>query len=141
MKSIEELIDDIIELAKEGVLYTPDYFKDKYKMDEQLNQSKDNKAEILRRVEELEKELLKHTKAFSTLWNCYKELDKERISLSIQVSQAEEQVERLKCCGNCKHSDTDWNKKVVCCLVEEKETKSYKYCDNWTSDGLKRSER
>lgn len=55
MKSIEELIDDIIELAEEGVLYTPDYFKDKYKMDEQLNQSKDNKAEILRRFEELEK--------------------------------------------------------------------------------------
>ena len=135
MKSIEELIDDIIELAEEGVLYTPDYFKDKYKMDEQLNQSKDNKAEILRRFEELEKELLKHTKAFSTLWNCYKELDKERISLSIQVSQAEEQAERLKCCGNCKHLN-DSNYTGLLCFLTNYCIAAYDKCDNWTFDGM-----
>lgn len=58
-----------------------------------------------------------------------------------RVYQLEHQLEDMKCCGNCKYSDTDWNKKVVCCLVEEKETKAYKYCDNWQSDRMKRSER
>jgi hypothetical protein len=143
MKSIEELIDDIIELAEEGVLYTPDYFKDKYKMDEQLNQSKDNKAEILRRVEELEKELLKHTKAFSTLWNCYKEIDKERISLSIRAEQAEEQVERLRCCGNCINYGYDMEEDRHYCNKHIYSGKRHAgICtNNWQSDNLTRKER
>lgn len=100
-KEIEELIDDMIDLAEEGILYTPDYFKTKYKMDEQLSKIKDNKTALLAKFRESEEELSKYVKAFSTLWNCYKEIDKERISLSIRAEQAEEQVERLKCCGNC----------------------------------------
>ena len=55
-KEIEELIDDMIDLAEEGILYTPDYFKTKYKMDEQLSKIKDNKTALLAKFRELEQQ-------------------------------------------------------------------------------------
>jgi len=126
MKSIEELIDDIIELAEEGVLYTPDYFKDKYKMDEQLNQSKDNKAEILRRFEELEKaeERQRFKKEYYHEEHAKElikrvELEKENERLKNdgwvkRVYQLEHQLEDMKCCGNCQLRPDVFTYNIVC---------------------------
>ena len=142
-KEIEELIDDMIDLAEEGILYTPDYFKTKYKMDEQLSKIKDNKTALLAKFRESEEELSKYVKAFSTLWNYYKEIDKERISLSIRAEQAEEQVERLRCCGNCINYGYDMEEDRHYCNKHIYSGKRHAgICtNNWQSDNLTRKER
>lgn len=53
------------------------------------------------------RELQKYKDTFYTLWDFCSEQTHKQIELVKRAEQAEEQVERLRCCGNCKHYEYD----------------------------------
>jgi hypothetical protein len=63
------------------------------------------------------------------------EVGKQKI---IYINQLQEQVERLRCCGNCKFIDG------IYCNQDDKGqlvVNNWHYCDNWQSDNLTQKER
>jgi hypothetical protein len=61
--------------------------------------------------------------------------DTSYIQAGDEIISRLQMVDKLKCCGNCRnHYRPD--------LAEPCKTRfDFGYCDNWTSDGRKRSER
>ena len=84
----------------------------------------DFKAELLRRVEALEKRLntVCQVKATDKVGFDFEILDK--------IDKLEKENESLQCCGNCgtKYDHCFWKH-------------SWKYCPHWQTDGLTRAER
>ena len=55
-----------------------------------------------------------------------------------EIKRLEAEVERLKCCGNCKFIDG------IYCNQDDKGqlvVNNWHYCDNWQSDNLTQKER
>lgn len=49
-----------------------------------------------------------------------------------EIKRLEAEIERLKCCGNCKHLDSGY----VCPLHNFWSCEPHEYCDKWQSDNL-----
>jgi len=43
----------------------------------------------------------------------------------------EKQIEKMKCCGNCKHFDVDFERESCVCLLTNEGIDSYGKCDDW----------
>jgi hypothetical protein len=71
--TIAEMLDEIIELAEEGIGYTDHYFIEKHKMNDQMNDVKGYKKQIL----------------------------SDFAKKDAEIKRLEAENEALKCCGNC----------------------------------------
>jgi predicted nucleotidyltransferase len=142
MKSIKELLDEYRQ-ALNKYIYVCDHdmpFIVDFGKEVDLVE-----AEILSRFEELEKEkdfldlcFKQKNKDLLNAESAYADLEQRYMNLKQRAEQAEEQVERLKCCGNCKFIDG-----IYCNQDDRGQVfiHNYQYCSNWQSDNLTRKER
>ena len=54
---------------------------------------------------------------------CYKDTEK-------QIEKLESQIEKMKCCENCKHSDTECEGYIVCSIGHYDDCRSNRQFDN-----------
>jgi hypothetical protein len=73
------------------------------------------------------------------------ERQEELKDLQKENKQLQQQIEDMKCCGNCNCREPHKNRKRVdCreyCLLYGKFAEANKYCSEWQSDSLTRKER
>jgi len=60
------------------------------------------------------------------------EVIKQTELLEKHIESLKEEIENLKCCGNCNPLECNW---------KTSGSEESHYCDKWQSDGLKRKER
>ena len=90
---------------------------------------------------ERNEEIRRTKEAFQNHMQCVGELKEYLHNAQQMIDALKQQVEDLKCCGNCKHIAYDEQTGELSCENDHYPFRVTGRCDNWTFDGKTREER